>query len=162
MTPLYAIILAVALQRLGELVLAQRNTKRLKAAGAQESGNGHYPLFILLHASWLIAITVVTPPSAPPRFLLFVAFLLLEVGRLWVMVSLGRLWTTRIITLPSHPIIKTGPYRFLRHPNYLIVAGEIAILPLMFDDWKIAVIWSLMNGLLLARRIRQENRAIGY
>lgn len=160
MTMIYIIVACIALQRLAELVLASHNTRELKAEGGIEIGARHYPLFVILHASWLLAILVFTPPDAPidGRFLLLV--ILMQLCRLWIIASLGRFWTTRIITLPSAPLIRTGPYRFLRHPNYLIVVIEIAALPMVFHDWGIALIWSLANTALLAWRIRVENAAL--
>jgi len=119
---------AVTAQRLGELFLAQRNTRRLKAQGAYEVGAGHYPLVVLLHAAWLASLwwfawdrTVSLPWLA--------VFVVLQLLRVWVIATLGGRWTTRIITLPGEPPVTRGPYRFLRHPNYVVVAAEIAVLP---------------------------------
>jgi len=80
--------------------------------------------------------------------------------RVWVLATLGRYWTTRIITLPGAPLVRRGPYRWLRHPNYVVVAGEIAVLPLAFGAWQIAVVFSLANALVLWIRIRSEERAL--
>jgi methyltransferase len=160
MTALYLIIALVALQRLAELWLAARHTRLLKAEGGIETGAGHYPLFIFLHASWLLAIFFTTPPDAPVNGWLLAAFVMLQLGRVWVIVTLGRFWTTRIISLPGAPLVKKGPYRFCSHPNYVIVAGEMALLPLMFDNWPVAVIWSVLNALLLAWRIRVEDATL--
>jgi len=154
------VVLAVAAQRLGELLYAQRNTRRLLAAGAQEIGAGHYPLFILLHGGWLVAIFIAVPADAPVDRWLLALFVLLQIGRLWIVATLGRFWTTRIITLPGQPLVKRGPYRFSRHPNYLVVTGEIAILPLAFGAWIIALAFSLANAALLWHRISVEERAL--
>src|SRR4029077_2772995 len=123
MTAFYVIMTLVALQRLAELLLATRNTHLLKAQGAIETGARHYPLFILLHGSWLLAILLTTPADAPVNSWLLMAFIILQIGRIWVIASLGRFWTTRIISLPGVPLINKGPYRFFSHPNYLIVTG---------------------------------------
>ncbi|GMQ76636.1 MAG: isoprenylcysteine carboxylmethyltransferase family protein [Gammaproteobacteria bacterium] len=150
----------VALQRLAELFVARRNTRRLLAAGGVEVGAGHYPLIVLTHVAWLAAMLVLVPPQAPANWPLLGLFVLLQVARAWVLVSLGRLWTTRIITAPGAPLVRHGPYRYLRHPNYVIVAAEIAVLPLVFGAWEIATTFSVLNGILLAHRVRIENRAL--
>lgn len=150
----------VALQRLGELAYAQHNTRRLLARGGIEIGRAHYPLFILLHGGWLVALAALVPADAPPVWPLLALFLLLQAGRVWVVATLGPYWTTRIITLPAAPLVRRGPYRFVRHPNYLVVTGEIAVLPLAFGAWRIALVFSVLNALLLVWRIRIENEAL--
>ena len=160
MTPLAWLLGFVALQRLIELAIAHRNTRRLLAAGAREAGAGHYPLFILLHASWLMALALVVPWPAEPSWPLIAIFVVLQALRVWVVASLGRFWTTRIITLEGAPLVRRGPYRWVRHPNYWIVVGEIAILPLAFGAWHIALVWSILNALLLRHRIGVENAAL--
>ncbi|MEA2756204.1 MAG: methyltransferase [Aliidongia sp.] len=157
MTILWITLALVAAQRLGELVYAARNTRRLLARGAVEIGRNHYPLFILLHGGWLVAMAMLIPASAAPSWPLLALFLLLQAGRLWVVATLGPYWTTRIITLPAAPLVARGPYRFVRHPNYLVVTGEIAVLPLAFGAWQIALVFSVLNALLLFWRIRIEN-----
>ena len=160
MTWLWGLLTLVALQRLGELVYARRNTARLLAQGGHEVGGGHYPVIVLLHLAWLAAMAFAIPAETEPQWLLLAVFLLLQAARLWVIASLGPYWTTRIITLPQAPLVRHGPYRFLRHPNYLVVALEIAVLPLAFGAWQIAVIFSLLNGLALAQRVRIEEAAL--
>jgi len=150
----------VGLQRLGELVLARRNTKRLLARGGREIDAEHYPLFILLHASWLAAIALSVPWDREPNWPLLALFAALQLLRVWVIATLGRYWTTRIITLDDAPLIRRGPYRLVRHPNYWIVALEIAVLPLAFGAWAAALIWSALNALLLRHRIRVEDAAL--
>lgn len=160
MTTVEWIVLLVALQRLAELAYARRNQARLLAAGGREVGAGHYPLLMLVHAGWLAALWLWVPADAPVHWPLLALFLLLQLARLWVVASLGRYWTTRIVTVPGAPLVRRGPYRFLRHPNYLVVALEIAILPLAFGAWAIAILFSLLNGTLLAWRIRVEEAAL--
>jgi methyltransferase len=160
MSLLWLVLLLVAAQRLGELVYAAHNTRRLKAAGAFESGAGHYPLLVGVHVLWLAALAVFVPADQPVNWALLGLFVGLQGLRLWVLASLGRFWTTRIITLPGAPLVRRGPYRFLKHPNYLVVAGEIAVLPLAFGAWEIAVIFSIANAAVLALRIRCEERAL--
>ncbi len=160
MSAVQIVVLLVALQRLAELIYARRNARRLLAAGATEAGAGHYPLLVLLHAVWLAALFFLVPAAAEVNWGLLALFLLLQAGRVWVIASLGRYWTTRVITLPEAPLVRRGPYRFLRHPNYLIVVAEIAVLPLAFGAWQIALVFSLLNAALLAWRIRVEDRAL--
>ena len=150
----------VALQRLAELFIAQRNTGRLLEMGAQEVGAGHYPLFILLHASWLAALLVAVPWQTEPNWPLIGVFVVLQALRVWVITTLGAYWTTRIITLENAPLIRRGLYRFVRHPNYWIVACEVAVLPLAFGAWAIALVWTILNALLLRHRVHVEERAL--
>jgi methyltransferase len=154
------VVLLVALQRAAELVYANRNSRRLLAAGAIEHGRRHYPLLVLLHAAWLAAVFFLVPPEAPVIWPLIAVYLLLQAARLWAVASLGRFWTTRVITLPGAPLVRRGPYRWLKHPNYLIVAAEIAVLPLAFGAWALALGFSLANAGLLAARIRVEDEAL--
>jgi methyltransferase len=154
-----AILSLVTLERLAELPVARANTKRLLAAGGHEVAPGHYPLIVALHAGWLAALWLLAldrPVSVP----LLAAFLLVEVGRLWVLSTLGRRWTTRIIVVPGETLVRTGPFRLLNHPNYAVVIAEIVLLPLVFGLWRTAIIFSLLNALLLTIRIREENRAL--
>jgi methyltransferase len=158
--PVVLVVGLVAIQRIGELAYARRNTARLLADGAQEAGRRHYPLFILLHGGWLVALLLAVPRGTQPDTFLLGVFCLLQLTRLWVVVSLGRYWSTRVIVPPDAPLVRKGPYRWLRHPNYLIVIGEIAVLPLAFGVWQLASVFSLLNLVLLAHRIRIENRAL--
>ncbi len=159
-TPLVWVLALVAAQRLAELVVASANTRRLLARGAREVGRRHYPLFVALHASWLVAIAVFTPPQARPIWPLIVVFAGLQLLRVWVIITLGPYWTTRVITLDGAPLVRGGPYRFVRHPNYWIVVGEIAVLPLAFSQPLIALVWSLLNAALLRHRLRVETGAL--
>ena len=152
----------VITQRLSELWLAEHNTKRLLARGAREVGASHYPLFIALHASWILAIVATTPWTRTPDWGLIALFALMQFARFWVVSSLGGFWTTRIITLDYAPLVKRGPFRWVRHPNYWVVCIEIALLPLAFGDWAVAVVWSVLNALLLRHRIRLEEAALAH
>ena len=159
-SPVVWIVALVALQRLGELILANRNTARLLARGGREVGAGHYPIMVLLHISWLAAIVVLTPLGTWPNWWLIGMFAVLQALRVWVIATLGPYWTTRVITLDGAPLVSGGPFRYVRHPNYWIVAGEIALLPAAFGQWPIALVWSVLNGLLLRHRIAVESAAI--
>jgi methyltransferase len=155
-----AIVALVVVQRVVELIYAERNTRALLARGAVEVGRSHYPFIVALHALWLIAIVVMLPADATIHWIALALFVLLQVARLWVIVTLGPYWTTRIITLSDAPLVRSGPYRFVRHPNYLIVAGEIAMLPLVFGELAVSLLFSALNACLLAWRIRQEDAAL--
>jgi methyltransferase len=155
-----AILALVTFERIGELWLANSNTKRLLAEGAREHGAAHYPFIVALHASWLLTLWWLAP-SQSIRPLWLALFFLIEIGRLWVLSSLGERWTTRIIVLPDAPLVRRGPYRFVDHPNYLVVICEILVLPLAFGLWRAALVFSVLNAILLTIRIRAENRALG-
>jgi len=156
----YWLLIAVALQRLVELARAQRNTRRLLERGGREVGAEHYPLIVALHAGWLLTLTLLTSPDPPVNWGLIAVFALLQALRLWVLASLGPYWTTRIITLDDAPLQRKGPYRFVRHPNYLIVALEVPLLALILDLPVVALVFGAINLLLLAFRIQVENRAL--
>jgi methyltransferase len=153
----------VTLQRLGELLLARRNTDRLRAQGAHEVAAGHYPLIVALHAAWLAGLwylVVWRAPDTDVNLIWLAVFVVLQALRVWVIATLGPYWTTRIITVDGAPIVRGGPFRFVRHPNYWVVVGEIAVLPLVFGNWPVAAIWSAANAALLWLRIRVEMGAL--
>jgi methyltransferase len=154
-----AILGFVTLQRLVELRLADSNSRRLIANGAVEYGRGHYPFIVALHMIWLAALWWWAPGRAisVPMFALFV---LLQLGRVWVIRTLGERWTTRIIVKPGAPLVRAGPYRLFNHPNYMIVTMEVAVLPLLFGLWQMAIVFSLLNAIILVVRIRAENGAL--
>lgn len=155
------LILFVVVQRLVELVYAHRNTVRLRAEGGTELGRSHYPLMVAIHALWLIALAYAGHDRAISLPWL-VVFALLQVGRLWVIMTLGRRWTTRVIVLPGEALIARGPYRFIRHPNYLIVTLEIAAVPLALGLPVLAAVFSAANAAVLYLRIRVENAALAW
>lgn len=149
----------VTAQRLGELFLAGRNTRRLLARGGVEHGAEHYPLIVGLHAAWLVGLWALGWNREPNLFWL-VVYLLLQILRVWTLASLGSRWTTRIIVVPGEDLVRRGPYRFMRHPNYMVVAAEIAVLPLVFDLPAYALVFFVLNASLLWIRIRAEERAL--
>ena len=159
MTAPILILALVTLQRLAELVIARRNTAALLAQGAYEAAPGHYPLIVVAHTLWLAALWWLAPGKSV-SWPLIGLFLLLQLGRLWVLATLGRRWTTRIIVVPGEQLVARGPFRFVRHPNYLVVLGEIAVLPLAFGLWQVALLFSLLNAAVLAIRIRAEEKAL--
>ena len=160
MPALYVIVGFLVVQRLAELAFARRNHRALAVRGAIEFGQGHYPAMVVLHAGWLLALLTTIGPETPVSMPLLAIFLLLQCGRVWVLVTLGSRWTTRVVVLPGATRIRSGPYRYLDHPNYLIVCGEIAVVPLMFSAWTLALLASALNLLVLRRRLRIENEAL--
>jgi len=160
LSELHWIVALLAAARLAELAWARRNTRRLLAAGGVEHGARHYPLIVALHTAWLAALVVFADAEAPLAWPFLGAFAALQLARVWVIVSLGRYWTTRVITVPDARLVRRGPYRFMRHPNYAVVAGEIAVLPLVFGAWEIAAIFSALNAAVLWCRIAVEDTAL--
>lgn len=154
-----AILAFVTAERLFELWLSARNARRLVGQGAREHGAGHYPWIVAVHAAWLITLWLLAAGRPVDPFWLAM-FALLLIARFWVIATLGTRWTTRIIVLPGAPLVKGGPYRWLNHPNYWVVVGEIAVLPLVFALPIVALVFTLLNAAVLWIRIREENRAL--
>lgn len=154
-----AILAFVTLQRLGELVLARRNTALLMARGAVEVAPRHYKLIVGVHAAWLAGLWWLGL-GRDVNLAWLAVFAVLQLLRVWVLVTLGPRWTTRIIVLPGEPLVHNGPYRFLSHPNYCVVAGEIIVLPLVFGLVWYGVAFTILNAAVLAIRITAENRAL--
>ncbi|MGQ0583524.1 MAG: isoprenylcysteine carboxyl methyltransferase family protein [Reyranella sp.] len=162
MTLTVLVLAFVTLQRLGELVLARRNTARLLENGAIEVAPEHYPLIVGLHTLWLGGLWVLAlTRGLSPDLLLLAIFVVLQGLRLWVLAALGPRWTTRIIVVPGEQLIASGPYRYLSHPNYWVVIGEILVLPLAFGLVWYAAFFSVLNLAVLWVRIRAENKALG-
>ena len=158
MTGSLVLLVFLTLQRLVELVVARRHTTALLARGAYEAGASHYPVMVALHATWLATLWIFGWNRALVLPFL-AAFVVLQLGRLWVLATLGERWTTRIILVPGAAPIVRGPCRFVRHPNYLVVALEIPCVPLALGLVWHAVVFGLANLAMLAWRIRCENRA---
>jgi methyltransferase len=157
---LASVILAlVTVQRLGELVLSRYNTSKLLARGAIEVGAGHYPLIVSVHAAWLIALWI-WGRGESVNLVALALFIALQGLRVWIIATLGARWTTRIIVLPGEPLVASGPYRYLSHPNYAVVAAEIATLPLALHLPVLALIFTGLNAAVLAIRLRAETRAL--
>jgi methyltransferase len=146
-------------QRVAELWWARQNERRLFAAGGVEFGRSHLLLIVLLHAAWMIGMWMLAyDHSIDPFFLVLVV--VLQVARFWILASLGRRWTIRIIVIPGERLVARGPYRCLRHPNYAVVTGEIAAVPLALGLPIYALIFSILNAAVLAIRIPAENAAL--
>lgn len=159
MTAAVVLLAVVTLERMAELWLAKRNTARLIARGAYEVAPDHYPVIVAQHALWLGALWLFGWSSdVQPTWL--AVFALLQVLRVWVLSTLGPRWTTRIIILPAAPLVAKGPYRFVSHPNYLVVVGEILVLPMCLGLPWVATIFTVLNAGVLAIRIRAENLAL--
>ena len=154
----------VSIQRLLELALSRRHERLLRARGAIERGRGHYPLMVALHALWLLSTLIeglLRGPGLPALWPIPAAlFLLVQPLRYWAILSLGDYWNTRILVVPGAKLVARGPYRYLRHPNYLVVAVEVATFPLIFGAWVTALVFSVLNAALLFVRIREENQAL--
>ncbi len=154
------ILALVTFQRLAELPWAAANTRRLLAFGGREVAAGHYPAIVLVHALWLASLWWLAP-DRPVSLPLLCLFALVELARVWTLATLGRRWTTRIIVVPGEQLVARGPYRLVNHPNYWIVAAEIALLPLVFGLWPVALAFTLLNAAMMWVRIRAENGALG-
>jgi len=156
-----ALLVFVTLQRFVEFIWDWQNTQRLRAAGGIEFGGLHYPAMILVHAGWLAGLWVLgyNQPVFPAYL---IAFLILQIGRYWVLATLGRRWTTRVIVLPGAPLVESGPYRLMRHPNYVIVAGELALVPLALDMPVYALVFLALYAAAAYLRIQVENSALAW
>lgn len=157
-------ICMIVIQRGVELIIAKRNERQLKKNGAIEFGAGHYPWMVLLHTGFLtvLIIEVITLNRELSSFwiLWLILFVLAQMGRLWVIQTLGKHWNTKIIVLPNSEVIVKGPYKYVRHPNYLIVATEILIISLLFNAFITAIIFSLLNAWMMSIRIPLEEEAL--
>lgn len=157
-------VAVIAVQRLLELVLARRNERKARARGAVERGEGHYPLIVGLHSLWLVSTLVeglVRGPEAPFFWPVALAlFLLVQPLRYWAIFSLGPYWNTKILVVPGAKVVAGGPYRYVSHPNYVVVVVEILTFPLIFGAWWTALVFTALNAAVLYVRIREENRAL--
>lgn len=160
MSVLWIALVLVAVQRGAELICSARNTRRLLARGGREYGAAQYPFFVALHLGWLLSMAILIAPGTVPNWTLLWLYVAVQPLRVWAMASLGPYWTTRIISVPGEPLVRRGAYRFFRHPNYVVVCAEIALLPLAFHATEIAIVFSFLNAALLSWRIRTEERAL--
>lgn len=155
---------AVGVQRLGELFLSRHNERVSRARGAVERGAGHYPFMMGMHVLWLVSTVVegmLRGPDLPSYWPVPLAlFLLVQPLRYWAIFSLGTAWSTRVLVVPGGTLVARGPYRYLRHPNYVVVVVEILTFPLIFGAWITALVFTVLNLILLTVRIRTEERAL--
>ncbi|QUW23181.1 isoprenylcysteine carboxyl methyltransferase [Sporosarcina sp. Marseille-Q4063] len=160
----YIIIAIVIIQRIVELVIAKRNEKWMRSQGAFEAGAEHYPIMVAMHIAFfislLIEVLVLDRPLSPLWIPLLSIFLIAQVARVWCLASLGKFWNTKIIILPGADVVKKGPYQFIRHPNYVIVATELLVLPLIFNAYFTAIVFSILNIWMLSVRIPTEEKAL--
>ena len=165
MSPYVLLILAVAAERLAELALSRRNLAWARTRGGREYGFGHYPFMVVLHIGLLVACLV---EAAHRRFVpalgasMLVVVVLAQVLRWWCITILGPRWNTRIIVIARLPLVKAGPYRWMRHPNYVAVVAEGIALPLVHTGWITAACFTVANALLLRVRIASENAALAH
>lgn len=154
----------VILQRLIELRIARKNERWMRAQGAFEVGQSHYPYMVLMHLlffiSLIVEVTSAQMPLATAWVLYFAIFLAAQGFRIWCLVTLGHFWNTKILILPGASVIKKGPYRWLRHPNYVIVSVELMTLPLMFNAYFTAFLFTVLNLCILRVRIPIEEQAL--
>ncbi|WP_059170897.1 isoprenylcysteine carboxyl methyltransferase family protein [Bacillus sp. FJAT-27445] len=162
---LFLVFLAfVIVQRVIELAIARKNEKRMKREGAFEFGQEHYPWMVLMHAAFFLSLIIEfwifkkTPSPYWP--ILLTIFILTQMGRVWALASLGKYWNTKIIVLPGARVVKKGPYRFIRHPNYVIVTLELLVIPLLFDAYITAAVFAVLNAIMLSVRISAEEDAL--
>lgn len=153
------VLALVTAQRLAELAYSRFNETRLKRAGGVEHGAFHYSWIVMLHAAWLAGLWLTATGVRPDAGWILV-FLVLQGLRTWILMTLGSRWTTRVIVLPGKPPIASGPYRFLSHPNYAVVAAELFVLPMAFGLVAYALVFSILNAAMLAVRIRVESEAL--
>ncbi|PID15843.1 isoprenylcysteine carboxyl methyltransferase [Sporosarcina sp. P34] len=158
------VFIIVVMQRLVELVVASRNEKWIRSKGAIEIGASHYKWMVLMHTAFfislLIEVLVFDRPLSPFWYVLFIVFLLMQVLRVWCLSSLGKFWNTKILILPGANVQKKGPYRWIRHPNYVIVTTELIILPLLFSAYFTVGLFFVLNIWMLSVRIPAEERAL--
>ncbi|GAE37619.1 isoprenylcysteine carboxyl methyltransferase family protein [Halalkalibacter akibai] len=164
MIAVYLFIALVIIQRVIEVVIANRNAKWIKAQGGYEVGKAHYKYIVALHGvfflSLLVEVSLVNKSFMLWSIIPLVFFLVAQVGRVWALSSLGRFWNTRIMVLPGAKVVAKGPYQYLRHPNYAIVITELACLPLIFQAYWTAIIFTVLNAVILTTRIKVEERAL--
>ncbi|MEM9279516.1 MAG: isoprenylcysteine carboxylmethyltransferase family protein [Pseudomonadota bacterium] len=153
-------LIFIVTQRLGELVIAKRNTAALMARGAEEHAAGHYPFMVLLHTCWLAAL-ILGGYDKEVSLVWLGIFAVLQLFRVWILTTLGERWTTRIIVL-NEPLVLAGPFKYFRHPNYMLVVAEIFVAPMVLGLWDIAVIFSILNAAMLYVRIREEEKALAH
>ncbi len=160
MSWVYVIVVVVALKHLVLMAIARRNTRKLLLRGGYEVGAGHYPVFVVIFTAWFLTMLIFVDPEEVVNPWWIIAYVVLQFFRVQTMMSLGKYWTERVITIPGAPLVKSGLYQFIRHPNYLIVIGEVISVPMTLNLWKIALVFSVLLACLLIYRIRIEDAAL--
>lgn len=157
-------LLVIIIQRLVEVAIAKSNEKWMKSQGAQEFGQSHYRLMVLMHTAFFVCLITEglwLKPSISSLWPLWIGlFILTQIARIWVLTSLGKYWNTKIIVLPNAKVVSKGPYRFVRHPNYVIVTIELIIIPLAFNAFVTLFLFAVLNQIILTIRIQEEEKAL--
>lgn len=158
----YLFISFVILLRTGELILARSNERWLVQHGAIEYGQKHYPFMVALHTTFIVSCIVEYTLAGTGYYspVLLILYFILLAFKAWVVLSLGKFWNTKIFRAPNFPLVRRGLYKYVKHPNYIIVIAEIAIIPLIFHLYYTAIIFTVLNGIMLRVRIKEENRAL--
>lgn len=152
----------VILLRIGELILSKKNEKWLLQNDAIEYGQKHYPFIVALHVLFFLSLIIEYSTQQTPTYNLFflVLYFFIIAFKSWIILSLGKFWNTKIYRVPNVPLIKKGPYKYFKHPNYVFVIAEIAVIPLTFHLYYTAIIFTLLNLIVLSVRIKEENKAL--
>ncbi len=158
--PAALFLLFIIAQRFGELFLSRRNTHRLMQKGAVEVGASHYPVMVALHTAWVLAL-VLFGYDQPLAWSWLAIYAVLQLFRIWILATLGARWTTRIIIL-DEPLVRSGPFAFVNHPNYILVVLEIFVAPMVLGLFWIAVVFSILNAAMLTLRVSVEERALSH
>jgi methyltransferase len=150
------------LLRLSELLIARRNEIWLRANGAVEYGKKHYPFIVLLHLGFMLSLVIeyLLKPTETPDYFLLALFLALIAVKMHIIYSLGRYWNTKILHISGVPLVRKGLYKYFKHPNYFIVISEIAVIPLIFHLYVTAIVFSVLNAIMLFIRIKAENKIL--
>ncbi|WP_085994423.1 isoprenylcysteine carboxyl methyltransferase family protein [Oceanobacillus senegalensis] len=161
---MWLLLAFIILQRLVELLIARRNEQWMRERGGIEIGSEHYKWFFIVHSCFFISIllevSLQTNSVSELNNYLFALFLLTQLARVWCIQSLGRFWNTKIIVLPNVALVKRGPYKYIKHPNYVIVGVELFVIPLLFGAYMTAVLFPLFHLILLKIRIPAEEKAL--
>jgi len=160
----FLIITLIILKRMVELVIAKRNERWMKSQGAMEFGKEHYRWIVLVHGlffiSYILEVLILHKPLSPVWPIVLALLLITQAARVWALKSLGMFWNTKIIVLPNAKVVRKGPYRYIKHPNYAIVAAEFLLIPLLFQAYVTAILFSILNAVILAVRIPAEEKAL--
>lgn len=152
----------IILLRIGELILSRRNEIWLLQNGAIEYGQKHYPYIVALHVLFIVSLIIEYSTTQTTTFSLFflVLYFLFLAFKVWVITSLGKFWNTKIYHIPDFPLIKNGAYKYVKHPNYMVVIAEIAIIPLVFHLYYTAIAFTVLNAIMLFVRVKEENKVL--
>lgn len=150
--------------RIVELIIARSNEKWMRAQGAIEYGQAHYPFIVALHSLFFVSLIVEYSLSDKQHLypILILVYMIVVTIKFWVIGSLGKYWNTKILRIPNAVLVKKGLYKYIKHPNYVLVVAELLLIPLCFQLYVTAIVFGLLNALMLRIRIKEENRVLGY